>query len=154
MKMISQGQGDMSYGLINWMGIEIVVLYAAVWDYKRRIIPNRVSVILLLFGMLGAIFMPADNPAYCQLSDRLIGALLPALTLIGIYQFDKRIGGGDLKMLTSLGFSLGMYALVPILLVTTLSAFIWSRNKEQNSVPLAVFLAMSVTVYFILMKIV
>ena len=144
----------MSVGEVIYGGIYIVVLYAAIWDYKHRIIPDKVSVALVLFGVVGAIFIPAGGYGFIRLGDRLIAGLIPAVTLIMIYQLDKRIGGGDLKLLTALGFNLGLNALAVVLIATTVTAAIWSWHKHQNSVPLAVFLAIGITFYYIILKMV
>lgn len=72
----------------------------------------------------------------------MAGTLIPAITLMVIYHFDKRIGGGDFKLLTAMGFGLGINALVPILIITTITAAVWSIKTKQKSVPLAVFLTL------------
>lgn len=152
--MTSLGLNKMTTGSIMYIGIYLIVLYAAVWDYKQRIIPDKVSAALILIGLAGTFFIPADDNAFISLGARLLGAAIPAITLLVIYQFHKRIGGGDLKLLTALGFTLGLNALVVVLMSTTITATIWSWRHHQNSVALAVFLAIGLTVYYVLLRIV
>lgn len=131
----------MTISLILLILTTAVLTYGAICDASKRTIPDRVPITLFLLGAVGTLLISMGESLYVPLNERVAGALIPAITLLVIYHFDKRIGGGDFKLLTAMGFCLGINALVPILIITTITAAAWSIKTKQKSVPLAVFLA-------------
>lgn len=105
----------------------LALLIAAVLDYKKRIIPNSVIILILLTG--------AWNPVGAL--ERCAGLLHPALPLFLLALKYKALNGGDIKYLAAVGFCLGLTELSFILVCTTVIAFLWARMKKEKSVPLA-----------------
>jgi len=137
----------MTTGIFLWILTMAALTYGAIWDGARRIIPNRVPIIIILLGIAEVLAIPSAEQFYTSLAERMAGALIPAIALLAIYHFDKRIGGGDFKLLIAMGFNLGIQGLLPVLAVTTIVGAAWSLITKQKSVPLAVFLALGHCAY-------
>lgn len=113
----------------------IPLLWAAVTDYKKRIIPEWTWIAILLIGIVSAIFLPA-LPLY----ERIAGFLLPGLCLMFLAMKYGGVGGGDIKLTAAMGFTFGLNTLAVILLFALLPACVYAGVTKQRSVPLAVFL--------------
>lgn len=113
----------------------IPLLWAAVMDFKKRIIPDWTWIAILLTGLASAFSLPA--PA---LYERIAGFLVPGLCLLFLAMKYGGVGGGDIKLTVAIGFAFGLNTLAAILLLAMLPACIYSRVTKQKSVPLAVFL--------------
>lgn len=113
----------------------IPLLWAAVMDYRKRIIPDWTWITILLTGIVSAFFLPAQF-----LYERIAGFLLPGLCLLFLATKYGGVGGGDIKLTAAMGFAFGLNTLAAILLFAMLPACIYARVTKQRSVPLAVFL--------------
>jgi Flp pilus assembly protein protease CpaA len=105
----------------------LVLLIAAAIDYKKRIIPNSIVLMILLTGIwntVGAL-------------ERCAGLILPTLPFFLLALKFKNINGGDIKYLAALGFCCGLTELAAVLVFTTTFAMIWVFVRKENSVPLA-----------------
>lgn len=111
------------------------LIWAAVTDYRKRIIPDWTWTVILLVGIVSAIFLPA--PA---LYERMAGFLLPGLCLLFLAMKYGGVGGGDIKLTAAMGFTFGLNTLAVILLFALLPACVYAKVTRQRSVPLAVFL--------------
>ncbi|WP_236932684.1 prepilin peptidase [Geosporobacter ferrireducens] len=113
----------------------VPLLWAAVTDLKKRIIPDWTWLAILLIGLVSAFLLPA--PA---LYERIAGCLLPGLCLLFLAMKYGGVGGGDIKLTAAMGFAFGLNTLAAILLLALLPACIYAKAAKQRSVPLAVFL--------------
>lgn len=111
------------------------LIYAGIYDYKKRIIPDRVHIIIILSALISDF----------SLGRSLLGFfLLPIPFLVPVFLDEKSIGGGDIKLVASIGFFLvlnyGVFAMIIALSIfTTLSLVLKRKGKEL--VPLAPYLA-------------
>lgn len=113
----------------------VPLLWAAVSDYRRRIIPDWTWLSILLIGLVSAFLLPVPF-----LYERVVGFLLPGLCLLFLATKYGGVGGGDIKLTSAMGFAFGLNTLAAILLFALLPACIYARVTKQRSVPLAVFL--------------
>ena len=113
----------------------VPLLWAAVMDYMKRIIPDWTWIAILLLGVMSAFILP--HPTLLQ---RIAGFLLPGICLLFLAMKYGGVGGGDIKLTATIGFSFGLYGLTSILFFALLPALLYSNVKRQKSVPLAVFL--------------
>lgn len=120
----------------------VPLLWAAIMDYQKRIIPDWTWIALVLIGLVSAFLLPA--PALCE---RIAGLLLPGICLLLLAMRYGGIGGGDIKLTAATGFCFGLNALVPILFFALIPACIYAAATRQRSVPLAVFLCIGAFVY-------
>lgn len=114
----------------------IILILASVYDLKYRIIPNYISLLVLLIGFLyGEIYF----------SGILISILILAICLF--YQENYK-GGGDIKLLGALGLVLGFYPISFIFILSDLLVIIFRKinkkiGKEILELPYAPFILIS-----------
>lgn len=125
----------------------VPMIYAAVTDIKKRIIPDWTWIAVLLIGGVSAFFFKTP---YLSLTERILGFVLPGLSSLIIAVKYGGIGGGDIKLMASMGFGFGMFGLAVILLFAAIPACIYSLVTKQRSVPLAVFLCIGFSAYLAL----
>jgi len=113
----------------------VPLLWAAITDCRKRIIPDWTWIAILLTGAAFAFFLPAPS-----LYERITGFLLPGLCLLFLATKYGGVGGGDIKLTAAMGFAFGLNTLAVILLFALFPACIYARVTKQRSVPLAVFL--------------
>jgi leader peptidase (prepilin peptidase)/N-methyltransferase len=119
-----------------WKGalFSALLLTAAVWDIRRREIPDWIPLLIFLTGI------PQMNPP--DAFSGLVATGLPYL-LAAVLSYKREgssIGGGDIKLTAAMGFAFGLNTLAAILLLALLPACIYAKATKQRSVPLAVFL--------------
>jgi len=113
----------------------IPILWAAVTDFRKRIIPDWTWIAILLIGGVSAFMLP-----YPTLLERIAGFLLPGLCLFLLAMKYGGVGGGDIKLTAAMGFCFGLYSLATILFFALIPACIYAKATKQKNVPLAVFL--------------
>lgn len=118
------------------------LIWAAIMDYRKRIIPDWAWIALLLIGGASAFLLPYPAPA-----QRIAGFLLPGTCLFLLAMKYGGVGGGDIKLTTAMGFCFGLHGLAAILFFALLPACIYAKATRQRSVPLAVFLCIGFFVY-------
>lgn len=136
-------------------GILLLILlgtlgYAAWKDWKERIIPNRIHLVLLLIGIVQFAFVSYTNAYYIPAASRIAGLLVPLFILFFICLFNGQMGGGDYKLIVSLGFCLGLPLLCIILAVTCVTSGITCLLMHKKSVPLAVHVFLAVLILSII----
>jgi leader peptidase (prepilin peptidase)/N-methyltransferase len=120
----------------------VPLVWAAITDYRKRIIPDWTWIVLLLIGITSAFLLP-----YPTLVQRIAGFLLPGLCLFLLALKYGGVGGGDIKLIAATGFCFGLNALAVILLAALLPACIYTKATRQRNVPLATFLCIGFFVY-------
>lgn len=111
----------------------IILLFASVYDLKTHTIPDYVHFLILMAGLLCFEPIPA-----------LLGAVLvPLPFFIAALCKSNSIGGGDIKLMASCGFLLGVTAGFTALLLGLLMAVLFNTafNHEKKPVALAPYLA-------------
>ncbi len=133
--------------MINWLILKGVLfsallLTAAVWDIRRREIPDWIPVIIFLTGI------PRMKPL--EAFSGLVVTGLPYL-LAAVLSCKKEgfsIGGGDIKLMAACGFLLGAWggilqsiAALTLSLVAGIGICAFRKTKKLNAVllPLAPF---------------
>ncbi|SHJ26404.1 prepilin peptidase [Lutispora thermophila] len=120
----------------------IPILWAAVTDFRKRIIPDWTWIAILLIGGVSAFMLP-----YPTLLERIAGFLLPGLCLFLLAMKYGGVGGGDIKLTAAMGFCFGLYGFAAILFFALVPACIYAKVTKQKSVPLAVFLGIGFFTY-------
>ena len=122
----------------------VPILWAAVSDYRKRIIPDWTWIAVLLIGGVSASLF---NTPYISLLERILGLLLPGVSLLLLAVKYGGVGGGDIKLTAAMGFCFGLCGLAVILFFALLPACIYAKATKQKSVPLAVFLCVGFFAY-------
>lgn len=120
----------------------VPLVWAAITDYRKRIIPDWTWIAILLTGIASAFLSPV--PA---LYERIVGFLLPGACLLLLAMKYGGVGGGDIKLTAAMGFCFGLYSLAAILFFALLPACIYAKVTKQKSFPLAVFLGIGFFIY-------
>lgn len=120
----------------------VPILWAAVTDFRKRIIPDWTWIVIILIGAASAFQLP-----YPTLFERIAGFLLPGISLFFLAMKYGGVGGGDIKLTAAMGFCFGLYGFAAILFFALVPACIYVKATKQKSVPLAVFLGIGFWVY-------
>ena len=127
----------------------MAVLAAAVIDLKTRTIPNYIPlslIILRLIVLLLEFILHIDALGYMVSS--ILGCLLCAFALVVANKLSKGgIGGGDIKLLSAVGFMCGIYVVCSTMLVALFTCVIASlillaakKCTRKDSVPFGPFI--------------
>jgi leader peptidase (prepilin peptidase)/N-methyltransferase len=122
----------------------VPILWAAVTDFRKRIIPDWTWIAILLIGGVSAFLLKTPYP---PLLERIAGFLLPGLSLFLLAMKYGGVGGGDIKLTAAMGFCFGLYGFAAILFFALVPACIYAKVTKQKSVPLAVFLSIGFFTY-------
>lgn len=124
----------------------LIFLGIIAWtDLKRRIIPNRILVILLT--LKGLEYLYAGN---AQVIRGVEGFLLGGGILLMFYLLTGGIGAGDVKLFAVLGWVLGRIVWKVIFAAFLLAAviggifFLMGRLEKKQSIPMAPFALLGV----------
>lgn len=120
----------------------VPILWAAVTDFRKRIIPDWTWIVIILIGAASAFQLP-----YPTLFERIAGFLLPGISLFFLAMKYGGVGGGDIKLTAAMGFCFGLYGFAAILFFALVPACIYVKATKQKNVPLAVFLGIGFWVY-------
>ena len=111
-----------------------VLIYGGVIDYKRREIPNAVSILLLFSGLLSFTGF-----------WRIMGLIIPAALLLAVSKLMKtEVPGGDFKLVCALGFACGLPELAAILFLSGIIAAAYGiirRLPLKRHIPLCSYIA-------------
>ena len=114
----------------------IIMIYAGISDYRSRTIPDKVYPIILLSTFL-------SNFNLMQSITGLI--VLSILFIIPVFKDYNSVGGGDIKLVGSISFFLGLTrgtVAVMIGLSVALVFNLWILKKDKSDTfPLAPYLA-------------
>lgn len=141
--------------LLLWDG----VFLAALIDLKLKKIPNKILIVLLLVRIVVlivcAIIIPENFVAL--LISSLIGMGVGAIIILSVLLVSKgSVGAGDLKLFSIIGFYFGVQGLLQIMIYTIFPATLFSlgllatrRAKMKSTIPMAPFIFIGLTVYYI-----
>ena len=115
------------------MFIWILLLLAEI-DYRMYLLPDILTIPLLLLGVLAGVF----DVGFVVLQDAVvaanIGYFLPVLASLLFVKYNKdAFGGGDIKLLSALGAWLGLEGMLATIVVSCGLFFVWALVKRQRS---------------------
>lgn len=127
--------------LLVWMGVSLL-LFAALNDFRRFIIPNWISLSILGLGILYGMLTSGFPWLWHIFAAMLVFALSFCFFAIGA------LGGGDAKLLTAVSFFGGIGLLGSFMLVTAVFGGIlsliylaaaWWKRRKQGAVEGSIF---------------
>lgn len=125
--------------ILALLGIGAALSYGAYTDYKERIIPNMVPLLILVFGCFTIQSWPVKllSLVYIVLILVIVGKIMKA-----------KSGGGDIKTYCALSFALGLpcltLLLVGVIVIKKISDLINKKKAERGGrIPLCTYLALS-----------
>lgn len=118
--------------------LSFVLLTASYIDFRIRRIPDWIHLLVIIIGFIN--FNGIDS------ISGLILTPLPLL-LTALYQ-EGSIGGGDIKLISSMGFTTGFVFSINIIILTCIFALIfflvyyqYIRKSMENKIPLVPFIS-------------
>ena len=133
--------------MIIWFG-GLILFWAVFFDLKTRCIPNNLTYFAGIFSFILILFLP--NFIF---SSHLLGALI-CFVCFSILFFLKLMGGGDVKLLTLVGFWCSIESILPVLLLIFIfgggQALLAKYIFKQNSIPYAVAIFLGFLSYYLL----
>lgn len=141
----------------------LIILFSwilAYIDRRERIVPNHLVVMILLVASLFLILRISGNfpLAFGYVLTSLTGMLFGGgIFLISRVFSKKGVGMGDIKLLAAMGFYLGLYSIVGVLMIalfvvsgTGLYLIFIKKRSIKDELPFAPFIAIGVTVGILL----
>jgi prepilin signal peptidase PulO-like enzyme (type II secretory pathway) len=144
---------------ILYLILFLLTFYASFTDWKHRLIYDRV----ILIGLVSAMICRSlDSSAtwWDYIGTGLVTLIV--LSTVAVATGGRAIGGGDIKILSMLGFSLGILPFLTLFLVSHLTAIffllIWKvfHSKKVNkdtTLPFAPFILLGLIVTKIVVSI-
>jgi len=116
-------------------------------DLEHRLLPDRVTVPLLGFGLLISLLPGNPSPAGSLIGTLLGGGIMYGIAVVGDAVYKREtMGGGDIKLAAAIGAFMGW----PILLVALFAAFLLGAagglvylglGGKDKTIPFGPFLA-------------
>jgi len=143
-----------------WVWGKYVLLYSTgiiifFIDLKHQIIPDRLSIPLIVIG-LGISFIPQLDLGVLQALGGAVGGFgfLYLLALAVSYSLSKEsLGGGDIKYITALGMFLGfrgiLFTIFMSATIALISVFVLKKDRS-NAIPFGPFLVIGAFIYTML----
>lgn len=132
----------------------MAALAATVIDLKTNTIPNFIPVVLVLLRLAILVYeFVCSESAMSYLVSSLVGCFLCAVLLIIGNKISKGgIGGGDIKLLSCIGFMCGVYVVFSALLISLIACIIVSaillalkKRTSKDRLPFAPFIYLGFT---------
>jgi len=147
-----------SINLLIFLILSIVLIIISFIDINLRIIPDVLTIALLIFGLASSFFNPIVN---FRILNSLSGALFGGVFLylvawLGAKIYKKEVmGGGDVKLLAAGGSVLGLQNIFAALLIacfiggiTGLFLILIGKKKKTDFIPFGPFISISILVLF------
>jgi leader peptidase (prepilin peptidase)/N-methyltransferase len=143
-----------------WVWGKYVLLYSTgiiifFIDLKHQIIPDRISIPLIVIG-LGISFIPQLDLGTLQALGGAVGGFgfLYLLALAVSYSLSKEsLGGGDIKYITALGMFLGfrgiLFTIFMSATIALISVFVFKKDRS-NAIPFGPFLVLGAFIHTML----
>ncbi|WP_170220317.1 prepilin peptidase [Paenibacillus anaericanus] len=119
--------------------VVVVLLIFAIRDIRTQILPDRW--ILAAFAgslVIRVIYSPGSIFNYIG-AALCVGGIIIIIALIS----NGGIGGGDVKLLTWLGFSVGLYPTLMVLLISCVFGLTYVAIWKRGTIPFAPFVFLS-----------
>ena len=136
---------QMYKGLLLIFGVYLIAFI----DYKERIIPNKIILVLLIIrtGFLIYEAIIAFDILRTVLAYPMLGGLIGgAVIFVAMFVSRKGVGMGDVKLFAVIGFFVGSAAILPTMIYSVLASAVFGifllltrKAKLKDSIPMAPF---------------
>lgn len=135
--------------LLQALFLDSILVIVSIIDIKFRVIPNKIIVFILVVGI---IFSFIDN---ISIGNAVVGMLVGGGTLFLIAIIPGAMGGGDIKLMFSLGLFLGykkvllsLYLAFVMAAIIGIILIILKIKKRKEHIPFGPFLAVGSFISF------
>lgn len=116
-----------------WLGFVWTLTLLSEIDYKMFLLPDILTVPLLLCGFAFAASVNPNLTAFESSIAALLGYFVPVIaTLLMLWRSTEAFGGGDIKLLTAVGAWLGVEGLLYTILLSCLLFAVYTLVKRQR----------------------
>lgn len=135
----------------------IILLIILIIDFKKKIIPDALTITIIILGIIKIIFFNEN------LENKLIGMGTYSILFNLLYGYGEKIfkkevvGFGDIKLLSSIGFYLGYFGLIYLLiyyniifLISPIYGIIYKKLYEEEEIPFAPVIILSTFIFIII----
>lgn len=135
----------------------VVLLIILIIDFKKKIIPDALTITIIILGIIKIIFFNEN------LENKLIGMGTYSILFNLLYGYGEKIfkkevvGFGDIKLLSSIGFYLGYFGLIYLLvyyniifLISPIYGIIYKKLYKEEEIPFAPVIILSTFVFIII----
>lgn len=130
----------------------VLLACCSLYDIKKRIIPNLLTVLIAILGVL-------YSSLYETWYKAVVGLLIPALPLLLLRMRQALIGAGDIKLVSAIGAWVGWLSNLYILLIACIIALIFTtahrlwKGNILKTVRFAPFLSLAVILAYLIFDI-
>ena len=111
-----------------------ILLLLAEIDLKMLLLPDILTIPLLIGGFVFAAFFGVNVSAEESAAAAMAGYVLPVVaTLLMLWRSVDAFGGGDIKLLAALGAWLGFEKLLYVIVVSAVLFILYAAIKRQRS---------------------
>lgn len=142
-----------SFDSIMYCAIISLLIEISIVDLRHKLIPDKLNVIVLMFGLF---FILYDRT---MIVNRLIGLGIGFGLFLFIAILTNSMGGGDIKLMASLGLIFGINGIIFIILFSFILGAIISTillalqiKKIKDEIPFAPFISLSALIYMLFWK--
>lgn len=136
------------YPLILFVILLFLLIFSSNIDNKCRLIPDIITLPMLLIGILISIYCKNNeiyspiliSPINSIISSLFTYILCSCLALMFYFKSPYAFGGGDVKLLTALASFTGFENLGKILIISFIIMLIYCSIKKERFAPLAPFI--------------
>lgn len=147
-----------SLNLLIFLILSVLLIIISFIDLHLRIIPDILTLSLLIFGLASSFFNPVVSSGFLNsLKGALFGGtLLYLVAFLGAKIYKKEVmGGGDVKLLAAGGSFLGLQNIFLALLIacfiggiTGLFLILIGNKKKSDFIPFGPFISISILLVF------
>lgn len=135
----------------------IILLIILIIDFKKKIIPDALTITIIILGIIKIIFFNEN------LETKLIGMGTYSILFNLLYGYGEKIfkkevvGFGDIKLLSSIGFYIGYFGLIYLLvyyniifLISPIYGIIYKKLYKEEEIPFAPVIILSTFIFIII----
>ena len=133
-----------TFGLGFLCAYILILLLLAEIDYRSFLLPDILTVPLLLLGLVAAVL----NMGFITIEESVLGAVvgyvLPvAVSLLIVWYKKDAFGGGDIKLLSAIGAWLGIEGLLYVIALSSVLGLVYALIRRQRELAFGPMIALS-----------
>ena len=140
----------LSSSLVLSLAFVSILIVVAMIDFNTMIIYDRFHILILLIALIEMRILPGDG------RNHLLGSMVVSIPYFILAKLSKGIGLGDVKLMASAGFFLGVRNTVVAFIISTLMGGIYAiiglvsnKHKGGDAIPFGPFLCFGIFVAYL-----
>ena len=134
--------GTLGFGFLMCYVLGLLLL--AEIDYRTFVLPDILTIPLLLLGLLVAVLNVGFITAEESILGAVVGYVLPVLvSFLIVWRNKEAFGGGDIKLLSAIGAWLGIEGLLYVVASASVLGLFYGLARRQRSLAFGPMIALS-----------